>query len=61
MRIDQLTVGAEEVRLRSVLALYQEGIEAVMVSQEEDMESLSPDSLPQIVLLGHGADERVAD
>ena len=52
MRIDQLTVsGEEEVKLRSVLALYQEGIEAVLVSREEDMESLSPESLPQIVLL----------
>ena len=52
MRTDQLTVdGEDELRLRPLFALYQEGIEAVLISEEESLESLSSDSLPQVVLL----------
>ena len=52
MAIDRLTIDGEgEIKLRAIVALYQEGIEAVFVSDEEDLDSLSSDSPPHIVLL----------
>ena len=56
MVIDRLPAnGEDQTGLALVATLRQEGIEAALVSDEDELESLRSDSLPQLVLLDASA------
>ena len=52
MAIDRFPIGGDrELELRIVASLHQEKIEAVLVADEEELEALRPDALPDLIVL----------
>ena len=52
MTIDRFPIGGDrELDLRIVASLHEEKIDAVLIADEEALESLRPDSLPDLIVL----------